>query len=219
MPRRSAADAARTRKDILAAARKQFTERGYAATTTGELAEAAGVAVGALFRHFDGKPGLFRSVFEELESALDAHVRASAGGNRTLEEFLASAPGRDRSLDVFLTGFRAFLEFARRKDFHRIVMLEGPVVLGETEWHAIEGRRGAATLMDGLEILIAEGVIEDRPRRPLALLLLGAMSEAGFEVARNGASRRNIDGLVDALRYLLTPHLRSKPKKKAAGNP
>jgi len=205
MARRSAADAARTRKDILAAARRLFTERGYAATTTAEVAEAAGVTVGALFHHFDGKPGLFRMVFEQLESELDAHVRGSAG--------------EGRSLEVFLAGFRAYLEFARRKDFHRIVMLEGPVVLGETEWHAIEVRRGAATLMEGLEILIEEGVIEDRPRRPLGLLLLGAMSEAGFEVARNSASRRNIDGLVDALRYLLTAHLRTRSKKIAARKP
>ncbi len=77
MARRTAADAARTRTDILAAARRLFTEHGYSATTTGEIAEAAGVTVGALFHHFEGKPGLFRSVFEQLEGELDAKVRAA----------------------------------------------------------------------------------------------------------------------------------------------
>jgi AcrR family transcriptional regulator len=190
--RRSAADAARTRIDILRAARKLFAEQGYAATTTSEIAEAAGVTVGALFHHFEGKLGLFRSVFESLEVEMDSYVRETAG----------PAGG----LETFLTGFRAYLEFAKRRDFHRIVMLEGPVVLGEAEWHAIDVRQGATTLMEGLKLLVAEGVIEDRPLRPLALLLLGAMSEAGFTVARGG-SRRDLDALVDAMRYLLTSHL------------
>ncbi len=201
MARRTAADAAATRADILRAARKLFATNGYAATTTGEIAGAAGVTVGALFHHFDGKTGLFQKVFEQLEAELDAHVRESAGETGGLE--------------AFLVGFRAYLEFARRKDFHRIVMLEGPVVLGEAEWHAIERRRGAATMMEGLESLVEEGVVEDRPRRPLGLLLMGAMTEAGLEVARKG-SARDLDALVDAMRYLLTPHLQKRPRPVAA---
>jgi len=194
VPRRSAADAARTRLDILRVARKLFSEQGYAATTTSEIAEAAGVTVGALFHHFDGKLGLFRSVFESLEVEMDSYVRETAGPPTG-------------GLETFLTGFRAYLEFAKRRDFHRIVMLEGPVVLGEAEWHAIDVRQGATTLMEGLQLLVAEGIIEDRPLRPLALLLLGAMSEAGFTVARGG-SRKDLDALVDAMRYLLTSHLK-----------
>lgn len=204
MPRRSAADAAVTRSDILRAGRKLFAARGYAATTTGEIAKAAGVTAGALFHHFEGKLGLFRSVFEDLEAELDAHVRATAG--------------EVGGLETFLEGFRAYLEFAKRRDFHRIVMLEGPVVLGEAEWHAIEVRRGATMLMEGLENLVAVGVIEDRPRRPLGLLLLGAMSEAGFEVARRG-SARELDGLVDAMRYLLTPHMGKRTRTVASPTP
>lgn len=201
MPRRTAADAAATRADILQAARKLFATNGYSATTTGEIAGAAGVTVGALFHHFDGKTGLFQQVFEQLEAEMDAHVRKKAG--------------EVGGLEAFLKGFRAYLEFARRRDFHRIVMLEGPVVLGEAEWHAIERRRGAATMMEGLESLVEEGVVEDRPRRPLGLLLMGAMTEAGLEAARKGSSR-DLDALVDAMRYLLTPHLQKRTRAVAA---
>jgi len=204
MPRRSAADAARTRVDILRAARRLFAEQGYAATTTADIARAAGVTVGALFHHFDGKPALFRSVFESLELEMDAFVRETAG------------PLATGGLETFLAGFRAYLEFAKRRDFHRIVMLEGPVVLGEEEWHAIDVRLGATTLMEGLELLVAEGVIEKRPLRPLALLLLGAMSEAGFTVARGG-SRKDLDALVDAMRYLLTPTLKKSARPVGPG--
>lgn len=201
MARRSASDAAATRADILRAARKLFAANGFAATTTGEIAAAAGVTVGALFHHFGDKVGLFRTVFESLEMELDESVRAAAvdvGG-----------------LEGFLTGFRAYLEVAKRRDFHRIVMLEGPVVLGEAEWHAIEVRRGAAILLEGIDALVAEGVLEDRPRRPLALLLLGAMGEAGYEVARGG-SKREVEALVDAMRYLLTLHMGNPQPSVAA---
>lgn len=202
MARRSAADAAATRTAILRAARTLFTAQGFTATTTAEIAEAANVTAGALFHHFKDKPGLFRSVFEDLENELDAHVRFTTGEIGGLESFL--------------TGFRAYLEFAKRRDFHRIVMLEGPVILGETEWHAIELRPAATMLMEGLETLVAEGVIDDRPRRPLGLLILGAMSEAGFEVARRG-TRRDIDELVEAMRYLLTAH--QGPGKESVSAP
>ena len=192
MARRSAADAAQTRADIIAAARRLFADRGFAATTTGEIAEAAGVTAGALFHHFEGKAALFRAVFECLELELDGSVRASAGP--------------DLGLEAFLAGFRAYLEFARRREFHRIVMVEGPAVLGEADWHAMDARRGAKTLMEGLEALVAEGVIEEQPLSPLGLLLLGAMSEAGFAVARS-RRRADVDEYVEALRYLLAPHL------------
>ena len=37
-------------------------------------------------------------------------------------------------------------------------MLEGPVVLGEAEWHAIDVRQGATTLMEGLKLLVDESL-------------------------------------------------------------
>jgi AcrR family transcriptional regulator len=48
-----------TRERIIDAARTLFSERGYQATTTKELAEAAGVAEITLFRHFPTKAQLF----------------------------------------------------------------------------------------------------------------------------------------------------------------
>lgn len=188
MPRRSAAVAAQTRAGILAAARELFTERGYAATTTAEIAARAGVTVGALFHHFEGKLDLFRAVFRELDEELDAHARASAR--------------RERGLEALLAGFRAFLEFARRPDYHRIVMVDGPAVLGDAGWHQTDSERGLRTVSRGVEGLIAAGAIPPQPVTPLAVLLLGAMDGAGFAIARGepGVTAR---GCVAALERLL----------------
>jgi AcrR family transcriptional regulator len=48
------------RRLLLAAARELFARRDYRATTTREIAEAAGVTEYLLFRHFGSKAGLFR---------------------------------------------------------------------------------------------------------------------------------------------------------------
>jgi AcrR family transcriptional regulator len=51
-----------TQARILKAAEKLFAKRGYGGTTTRELAEAAGVAEGTLFRHFENKKAILIEV-------------------------------------------------------------------------------------------------------------------------------------------------------------
>jgi AcrR family transcriptional regulator len=46
------------REQLLATAEKLFSERGYGATTTRDIAAAAGIAESALFRHFGSKANL-----------------------------------------------------------------------------------------------------------------------------------------------------------------
>jgi AcrR family transcriptional regulator len=52
-----------TRSALVAAARKLFTERGYAGVSTAEIVEAAGVTRNALYYHFPTKESLFRAVY------------------------------------------------------------------------------------------------------------------------------------------------------------
>ncbi|MBD2104160.1 TetR/AcrR family transcriptional regulator [Leptolyngbya sp. FACHB-261] len=51
-----------TRTKILASAQRLFARKGYDATTTRDLAEAAGVAEGTLFRHFSNKKAILIEV-------------------------------------------------------------------------------------------------------------------------------------------------------------
>lgn len=57
---------ATTAERILDAAARLFAERGYAATTTRAIAEAAGVNEVTLFRHFDSKRGVLRALGERM---------------------------------------------------------------------------------------------------------------------------------------------------------
>lgn len=67
------ADARRNRARILAAADEVFAARGAAASTE-EVAAAAGVAIGTVFRHFPTKQDLLGALLKELLADLAAHA-------------------------------------------------------------------------------------------------------------------------------------------------
>src|SRR5690625_7662540 len=52
--------------DILAAATELFAEKGFAATSTSEIARKAGVAEGTIFRHYKTKKELLLSIVNPL---------------------------------------------------------------------------------------------------------------------------------------------------------
>jgi len=67
-PRRREPEQKRAR--LLEAARSLFAERGYAATTTAQLAREAGVAEGTVFHHFPSKRALLEAVAGEYGRGL-----------------------------------------------------------------------------------------------------------------------------------------------------
>jgi AcrR family transcriptional regulator len=170
MPRKSAAVAAQTRDDLLATARKLFADRGYTAATTAEIAARAGVTEGALFHHFTSKKAVFQAVFDGLESAL---THAAARAAKTPEP-----------RDAFLAGCRVYLDFAERDPMARIVMIDAPAVLGPAGWRRRDSSLGLAAVTAGVEAMMKSGALAHQPARPLAVLLLGALNEAGMALAR-----------------------------------
>ena len=76
------ADAVRNRTAILEAARQLVSERG-AEVAMGEIARAAGVAVGTLYRHFPNKADLLAAVVSEYVEAL---ADAAQGAWERVEE-------------------------------------------------------------------------------------------------------------------------------------
>ena len=63
----------RRRHEIVKAAAQVFAEKGYANTTTKELAEAADMAEGTLYNYFEGKRGILLAIFKdeaEIEETL-----------------------------------------------------------------------------------------------------------------------------------------------------
>jgi AcrR family transcriptional regulator len=89
-PRGGGAD---TREDILAAARKSFSEKGYAGTTLRAVATAAGVDVALIAYYFGSKDSLFAATMDVPFSPAEIIDEAfadgvDAAGPRLVEMFL-----------------------------------------------------------------------------------------------------------------------------------
>lgn len=70
------ADAARNRERILCTARRLFAEKGASCVSMDEIAEAAGVGKGTLFRRFGSRASLATAVLSEDEARLqEAFIR------------------------------------------------------------------------------------------------------------------------------------------------
>jgi TetR/AcrR family acrAB operon transcriptional repressor len=91
MARRTKAEAAITREQLLDAAERVFTERGVSRASLAAIAAAAGVTRGALYWHFKDKPALFAALCERATLPLDAMLKAAAqsAADRPLEALRA----------------------------------------------------------------------------------------------------------------------------------
>jgi len=178
-----------TRAALSAAARELFTQRGYAATSTTEIVERAGVTRGALYHHFAAKDELFRAVFEQLEDEVTKHVA---------HEALTSTD----PLEQLRRGTRAYLDACIDPAVQRVVLLDGPSVLGWETWQEIEQRYGYGLVVAGVESAIAAGLIAAQPVEALAHALFGALTEAGMVVARADeprTARADMEAAMDRL--------------------
>jgi len=88
---------ARRRRRILAAAAQVFAEKGYASTTTKELADAADVAEGTLYNYFKNKREILLAIAGEMMESPLANVLQELEGqdDRTLMISLVK-----RALDI-----------------------------------------------------------------------------------------------------------------------
>jgi AcrR family transcriptional regulator len=180
---------AATRAELLRAARELFAERGYAGVGTEKIVARAGVTRGALYHHFEDKKDLFRAVHEELEQALVAEI-----GQRIA--------GLDDPLEALVIGTRAFLDACTNPAMIRIALLDAPVVLGWEEWREIDARYGLGLVRGGLQNAMDRGLFERRDVRPLAHLLIGAMTEAALVIANasdHEAARQEVEPPLLAL--------------------
>src|SRR6202043_3038708 len=82
-------------------------------------------------------------------------------------------------------GVRVFLEACRTPEVQRIVLIDGPAVLGWERWREVADRYGLGLLEAVVTAAIEAGEIVDLPVEPLAHILMGALDEAALLVVRD----------------------------------
>lgn len=132
----------RTRAALLQAARALFVAKGYADTSTPEIVAAAGITRGALYHHFDDKRALFRAVVAAEAEAVAHDIEQRA------------APVKASPVNALLAGGVAYLDAMAVPGRTRLLLIEGPSVLGVAEIRALDDDTAARTLREGLQAAI-----------------------------------------------------------------
>lgn len=189
--RTQAERSAQTRAALIAAARPLFTENGFGGVATEAIVRAAGVTRGALYHQFEDKTELFAAVFETVEGEVMERIGAAVAA--------AQPPDAIAALRI---GARAWFETCSDPEVRRVVLIEGPAVLGWARWREI-GLRYSFGLVEGLlQHAIATGQIVEQPIRPLAHLLIGAIDEAALYVVEADdpdVARAEVEAVIEQM--------------------
>lgn len=183
MPRSSREESAATGRRIREVARRLFAAEGYAAVGLERVASEAGVTRGAVYHHHASKSDLFGAVLEDVQTEIASAV-------------LAAAPGD--GWEAVEAGALAFVRTATRADIRRILLLDGPAVLGWQEWRRIDREHGGRLLDEGLRALPDLAIDPDAA----AALLDGAMNELAMWLAAGGDPHAGEAGLRRIIRSL-----------------
>ncbi len=169
---RRATYSASTKRALVEVAEDLFTEHGYVGTSLDAIVAAAEVTKGALYHHFSGKQALFEAVFERVEGAGAKAIQKTL---RAHKEPWAKA----------LAGLRAFLDLVQEPRYRRIVILEGPAILGYERYREQEERSTFAIIVEIVRSVLEAGRwhLDEPMLETFARIFFGAMSSAGEAVS------------------------------------
>jgi AcrR family transcriptional regulator len=173
-----------TRGALVDAALTLFTAHGFADTPTTDIVRRADVTRGALYHHFADKEDLFRATYDAVERDIfDRCARAASG---------------HYGLDALKAGIAAYLDACLEPAVQRILLTEGPLILGWERSLTFDDPHCARRLLRASVKELSPGLPE-----PLTHLLFGALNQAGLVIAGDsrlrGAMGDAMEDLVDSL--------------------
>ncbi|WP_026703175.1 TetR/AcrR family transcriptional regulator [Salibacterium aidingense] len=176
---------------VIEISRQQFTEKGYANVALEEIVNEAQLTRGVIYHHFSNKKGLFLAVFEEVQKDIGKQIEIEAMKSDDLWEQL-------------LNGCRAFLVSASETQNQRILLIDGPAVLGWDTFRKMDQEYAMNSLKEHLQLLLEEGIISPVSSiDALTHCLSGAMNEAALWIAESSNRPKTIQESMDTLQTLL----------------
>ena len=176
-----------TRAALIAVARKLFVKKGYAETGTPEIVAAAEVTRGALYHHFADKADLFRAVVEREARAVAELIERDSADPVS-------------ALDALMDGAEAYFNAMAVPGRVRLLLRDGPSVLGHAEMDRIDRETGAEELRQGLAFAMQEGALDTVPLDALTDIVSAAFDRAALAIAEG----RPADDYRNAVRLILS---------------
>jgi len=174
---------------ILDVARGAFGKRGFAATTIDSIAEDCGIAKGAVYHHFASKQALFAAVMEAVQADIAR----------------APIPPRDARLtdplDQIAAGVLRYLIATSEPAIRRILLIDGPAVVGWQKWREIDARIFAAAAKPAFERAL--GAASAAQLDAIVHLVMGSVTEAALVCATSSRPTAQARAFVAELRAML----------------
>ncbi|MGM5020022.1 TetR/AcrR family transcriptional regulator [Tardiphaga sp. 367_B4_N1_1] len=193
--RRRAEMVEETRAKLIRAARTAFAAKGYAAASMDDLTAEAGLTRGALYHNFGDKKGLLQAVIDQIDAEMLARMRAARGQ-------------ADTAWDGFLNEGVAYIEMSLEPEIQRIMLLDGPAVLGDpSQWP--NQTACLRTTTQAIQRLIDDGTVKPVDAEAAARLINGAALNAALWIAAADDPHAVLTKAVEAFRQLTAGLLRT----------
>ena len=158
-----------TRAKLVAAARTSFATKGYASSSMDDLTAEAGLTRGALYHNFGDKKGLLRAVIDQIDAEMLARMH--------LVQQAAKTPW-----DGLIAESLAYIEMALEPEIQRIMLLDGPAVLGDpAQWPSQTAC--LQRIEKTVQSLVDDGTLAQVDARAATWLLNGAVLNAALWIA------------------------------------
>ncbi|EGT4313934.1 TetR/AcrR family transcriptional regulator [Cronobacter malonaticus] len=176
------------RAKLIAAARKAFAEKGFAAASMDELTASVGLTRGALYHNFGDKKGLLAAVVAQVDGEMAQRAKAVAAGVKDPWETLI-AEGV------------AYIQMALDEEVRRIVLLDGPAFLGDpAQWPSQNSCLDATR--ETVISMMARGIIKPVDANAAARLLNGAALNAALWVAASPQPEEALPKMIEVFTLL-----------------
>jgi AcrR family transcriptional regulator len=194
-----------TRAKLIQAARKAFATKGYAAASMDDLTAEAGLTRGALYHNFGDKKGLLQAVIDQIDAEMLVRMRTAQARAKTRWQ-------------GFLDEGIAYIEMALEPEIQRIMLLDGPAVLGDpSQWP--NQNTCLRTTTQTIQTLIDEGTVRPVDAEAAARLINGAALNAALWIAAADDPHAVFRKAVEAFRLLADGLLQSPAKKSPGSRP
>lgn len=189
------------RAKLIASARKAFAEKGYANSSMDDLTADAGLTRGALYHNFGDKRGLLAAVVDQLDGEMAARAREIGAKS--------AGDGEGDIWQALLAEGAAYIEMALDPEIQRIVLLDGPAVLGDpSQWPS--QNNCLAETRKGVRSLVESGIMKPVDIEAASRLLNGAALNAALWVAASDNPAEVLPKAIEAF-SLMACGLKAEP--------
>lgn len=178
------------RERLIAHSRRLFTERGFAEVSVDEIAAAAGLTKGAVYYQFKDKTDLFRAACEAMLVEVGHAVDQATMGVT------------EHAVDEIVTGGDKWLDVYESSEMRRMLLIDGPAVLGVQAWMTLQEPVGVGLIAHALGHLVEAEMLPAGDVPALAHLLFGAFVQGALRIAASAEPEQTSREVRQAIRLL-----------------